>query len=395
MAILPPWTPPVGNTWTTLELYTRAMQGVALTFGEGDQNKTSAEDAINWIGNKIVDILNQIAATNPTGDLRMSYSPNPGAGWLLLDGRTIGSATSGSVLTGVTYQPLYDVLWTYATNSDLLSSAGASTTKGASSTADWAANKRLILPDARGRVIVAAGAGAGLTNRIIMSRFGGEGGSLNHSHSVDITSSNSLATYQPTGNITVDSVVLSTTPVGSVSVDNYSGSIVPVGSVSVATAAPSYTPAGIVSVTLTNNVLLNDADTLNVDGITCVDVAAGIPGEESVIDCSSALTIDLDILASNLTTNVTVASATFTGTPATISHTHTATFTGSSVSINHGHSASFTGVTADLSHSHTGSFTGDPVDFEHNHNVSGSTGTATLSYSTIQPSLAAYIYIKL
>jgi len=396
MAIIAPWTPPVGNTWTPLELYTRVMQGQALTFGEGDQNKTSAEDAINWIGNKIFEILGQIGASHVTGDLRMSFSSTVTQGWILLDGRSIGNATSGSDLTGTTYQDLYNVLWTYATNSDLLTSAGAATTKGASAVADWGANKRLILPDARSRVVVGAGQGSGLTNRVIMSRFGAEGGSLDHNHSVSIASSNSLTTYIPDGTITVAEATLSATPTGSVSVDTYTGNITPTGSVSVANASPEVTPTGTVAVTLTNSAMsTTGSPDIAVDGASCVDVQAGLPGEESVIECSSPLTVDLTQIASQLNSNVSVSAATFTGNTLTITHNHTATFTGTAVSIAHNHTATFTGVQENLNHDHTATFTGTPVDLTHNHTITGNTGTATLSYSSVQPSLAAYIYIKL
>jgi hypothetical protein len=132
-----------------------------------------------------------------------------------------------------------------------------------------------------------------------------------------------------------------------------------------------------------------------VDGASCVDVQAGLPGEESVIECSSPLTVDLTQIASQLNSNVSVSAATFTGNTLTITHNHTATFTGTAVSIAHNHAATFTGVQENLNHDHTATFSGTPVDLTHNHTVTGNTGTATLSYSSVQPSLAAYIYIKL
>lgn len=395
MAIIPPWTPPVGNSWNPLELYTRIGQGAALTFGEGDQNKTSAEDAINWIGNKIFEILSQIGSSHVTGDIRVSFYPTATEGWILLDGRTVGSASSGSNLTGVTYQPLYEVLWNYATNSDLLTSSGASTTKGASAVADFSANKRLILPDARGRVLVGAGQGSGLTNRVIMSRFGVEGGNLDHNHAIAITSASSLSTYLPEGIITVAEATLSATPTGSITVDTYTGDITPLGSVTVAEATLARTPSGTVNVTLDNGAVTGTG-TVGVDGASCIAAHDSTPHPTNTyVDCTSVLTVDIGDIAAGLTTDVTVTAATFTGVELDLDHTHTATFTGSATSILHTHTATFTGVQENLNHDHTATFSGTTVDLAHTHAVSGNSATASISYSAVQPSLAAYTYIKL
>lgn len=395
MPIIPPWTPPTGNSWTALELYTRISQAAPLTFGEGDQNKVSVEDAVNWIGNKIFEILNQINSGYSTGDIKVSFYPTAQQGWILLDGRTIGSAGSGSVLTGVTYQPLFDILWTYALNSDLQNSAGSSTTKGASAAADWAANKRLILPDARGRVLVGAGQGTGLTNRLIMSRFGAEGGSVNHFHTINSTSGSALGSYTPSGAITINSTSISYTPQGNVTVDAYSGNVNPTGTITINQANLTPTPTGTVTVNITNGAVAGTGVEY-VDGASCLPARdGGTHPTEQVIDCASNLSVDISEIANNLTTNVTVDAATFTGDVMNLDHTHTGSFTGTPVSINHGHSASFSGTLANLSHAHTGSFLGNSVDLTHSHNISANTDIIPIPYSSMQPSLASYIYIKL
>jgi hypothetical protein len=73
-------------------------------------------------------------------------------GWLAANGSTIGSASSSATNASADYSALFTVLWGNWTNTDLpiLDSAGAASTRGASASADFAANKRLPLPDLRG-----------------------------------------------------------------------------------------------------------------------------------------------------------------------------------------------------------------------------------------------------
>jgi hypothetical protein len=70
-------------------------------------------------------------------------------GWLLENGQTIGSASSGATNLGTTFQALFDMLWANGTDTTcpMLTSAGAASTRGASAAADWGANKRLTLPN--------------------------------------------------------------------------------------------------------------------------------------------------------------------------------------------------------------------------------------------------------
>lgn len=168
-----PWIPPVGNNWTDITMLIRQGLGHDMTVPEGDQNKTDANNAINWIGRAVCAILqnNSIAVT---GFIQPSYRSDDIVGWLLCDHRTIGPIASNSTLVGAIYQDLYEVVWIPATNSDLLTSAGGATTKGATAADDWAANKRLYLPDLRGRTLVASGQGIGLTNRLLGEMFGAE-----------------------------------------------------------------------------------------------------------------------------------------------------------------------------------------------------------------------------
>lgn len=76
------------------------------------------------------------------------------SGWVLGSGKTIGSAASGGTerANQDTYA-LYTLLWTDYSNAVLpiQDSAGSGTTRGASADADFYANKRLPVPDYRGR----------------------------------------------------------------------------------------------------------------------------------------------------------------------------------------------------------------------------------------------------
>jgi hypothetical protein len=76
------------------------------------------------------------------------------AGALKCNGGTIGSAASGAASASDSYAALYALLWAWAAaDSPILTSAGAGSTRGASAAADFAANKRLTLPDLRGEFI--------------------------------------------------------------------------------------------------------------------------------------------------------------------------------------------------------------------------------------------------
>jgi hypothetical protein len=81
-----------------------------------------------------------------TGDVKAQYGTGPISGWVRMNGRTIGSATSGaSERANADTQALFTWLWN--ADSTLMVSGG----RGANAAADWAANKTIALPDARGR----------------------------------------------------------------------------------------------------------------------------------------------------------------------------------------------------------------------------------------------------
>lgn len=117
------------------------------------------------------------SANLPVG-LSMAYWGTAApSGWLLEDGNTIGSADSGATArANADTEDLFTLLWTSTDNTTfpIQDASGAATTRGASAAADFAANKRMPLPDSRGRTDVGYGQGSGLTNRNTMGAKGGE-----------------------------------------------------------------------------------------------------------------------------------------------------------------------------------------------------------------------------
>lgn len=86
----------------------------------------------------------------------MYFARNTPPGWLPARGDyTIGNSASGATYAGDAYHDLFLALWDGPNPSVLgiQTSTGVATTPGASSAADWSANKRLALPELRGEFI--------------------------------------------------------------------------------------------------------------------------------------------------------------------------------------------------------------------------------------------------
>ena len=81
-----------------------------------------------------------------TGDLKCSYGTSASTGWLLCNGRTLGSAASGAAYANENAEDLFLHLWPSTT---LTVSGG----RGTSAAVDWAANKTITTPDIRGRTL--------------------------------------------------------------------------------------------------------------------------------------------------------------------------------------------------------------------------------------------------
>lgn len=111
----------------------------------------------------------------PVGATEMYLGTSAPAGWLLLQGGTIGNASSGATArANADTEALFTHYWNNLANAQ----APVSTGRGASAAADFAANKTLTIPDMRQRFPIGlAAAGTGST-------IGGTGGNIDHTHSV-------------------------------------------------------------------------------------------------------------------------------------------------------------------------------------------------------------------
>lgn len=86
-----------------------------------------------------------------TGDIKFRYDNAILSGFVRLNGKTIGAASSGATeLADPSAQPLFLFLW--GKDSTLVVAPGG---RGASAAADWAANKTIALPDGRNRLMMA------------------------------------------------------------------------------------------------------------------------------------------------------------------------------------------------------------------------------------------------
>lgn len=106
-----------------------------------------------------------------TGDLKHAYGTQVITGWVRLNGRTIGNATSGATeRANADTQALFLYLW--ATDATLTVSGGRTT-----AAADYAANKTITLPDARGRALSGLDdMGNAAAGRLTATYFGATGG---------------------------------------------------------------------------------------------------------------------------------------------------------------------------------------------------------------------------
>lgn len=116
---------------------------VAQTFTDGQ--KTQARSNIGAAADTIASVV--------VGSLHWFPMASAPSGYLKANGGTIGSASSGGTSrANADAISLYTVLWDNIANTELpiQDSTGAASTRGASAAADFAANKRLPLPDMRG-----------------------------------------------------------------------------------------------------------------------------------------------------------------------------------------------------------------------------------------------------
>lgn len=86
-----------------------------------------------------------------TGDVKPHFGTEDMEGWVQCNGETIGSELSSAKYFGAEFEFLFKHLW----NTGVLQVfAGTVPARGATANEDWDANRRILLPDLRGRVIV-------------------------------------------------------------------------------------------------------------------------------------------------------------------------------------------------------------------------------------------------
>ncbi|MCS3692006.1 hypothetical protein ABIF07_001078 [Bradyrhizobium elkanii] len=155
-----------------------------------------------------------------TGDVKYVYGSQPINGWVRLNGRTIGSAVSGATeRANADCQALFVYLWG---DPNSVVPGG----KGASASADWAANKVITLPDARGRVIAGLDdMGNSAAGRLTSTYFGTAAtalGAAGGGQSQTLALLN-LPPYTPAGSLSLSTIVstgVSTSVTGSATVNS-------------------------------------------------------------------------------------------------------------------------------------------------------------------------------
>jgi hypothetical protein len=94
--------------------------------------------------------------TGGPGEVKGFYRTTAPAGWLKCNGTTIGNAASGATQrANADTQGLFTVLWENTANADLpiQDNAGVASVRGASAADDFAAGKRMPVPDMRGEFV--------------------------------------------------------------------------------------------------------------------------------------------------------------------------------------------------------------------------------------------------
>ena len=186
--------------------------------------------AITW-GNILAKVLLSLQGVFiQTGDVKASYATALD-GWILASGLSIGSPTSGATgRANADVLALYTLLWNNLTNTYLpiQDAYGTPTTRGVSAAADYAANKRLPLPDLRGSALVGAdnmggtsanritNAGSGIVGSSLGARGGSETKVLitanlpSHSHNYDRTAITAASAATGT-DVAIPNALVSTT----------------------------------------------------------------------------------------------------------------------------------------------------------------------------------------
>lgn len=169
---------PDSNTWVPFKRWLDTANGILKM--RNDSN-TLWINIATYDGSSLIPIG---ASGFTTGDVLPSVELAQPSGWLFMDSKTMGNASSGATYASSTYEDLYAFIWANYSNTwaPMTSSGGTPVSRGASAAADWASNNRLALPDYRGcALVVKDNMGGSSANRItdvnadaLGGRFGAE-----------------------------------------------------------------------------------------------------------------------------------------------------------------------------------------------------------------------------
>ena len=123
---------------------------------EHDASNLSGTDVTAWqtkLG--VPSVPNITSLLFQTGDVKTTLARTAPTGWLLLNGNSIGDASSGAgAYAGTGAMNLFTFLWTNLPEATVIQdSSGNVVARGATASADWAAHRRLLLPNAQGQIL--------------------------------------------------------------------------------------------------------------------------------------------------------------------------------------------------------------------------------------------------
>lgn len=119
-------------------------------------NKPISSSSVKFLDNTIPSNALLNVGIVSVGDMVMNFSSTAADGWEVMEGQTVGDATSGADLAAAGYEELFTHLW----NSVSDTYAPVSSGRGASAAADFAAHKTITMPDPAGRSPLGTGTGA-------------------------------------------------------------------------------------------------------------------------------------------------------------------------------------------------------------------------------------------
>lgn len=157
-------------------------------FKAGSWIKVSGYKKQSVVTNVTGSIATNLSDVWDVGDIKTSArTSNVSNKWVLLDNRSIGNASSNATSRANNdMQVLYEFMWNNFGTLIVQNSSGNPVTRGTSSLSDWNSNRRILTPDARGRVVAMMdnpSSGAGSANVITgtwADSLGGVGGSESH-----------------------------------------------------------------------------------------------------------------------------------------------------------------------------------------------------------------------